>query len=160
MNQPMPALSPRRRNGVLWIGLAFLVLAILSNTPDLYATRIPEPILPWISLLLPILGLVFSIVGLTRAFRQSEIYRGKVVGSILTVVSALLVAFSVLFFVQMRAVPESGKAPQVGQKVPDFTLNNTSGQPTSLSALLSNPIDTASGKTPKAVLLVFYRGYW
>jgi hypothetical protein len=160
MNQPMPTLSQRRRNGALWMGLAFLLLAVLSNIPSLYATRIPEPILPWISLLLPIVGLAFCFVGLKRAFGEPQIFRGKVGGSILTVLSVLFVALSVLFFVSARAVPKSGSAPQVGQKVPDFTLNNTSGQPTSLSSLLSTPIGAASGKTPKAVLLVFYRGYW
>jgi hypothetical protein len=160
MNQPMPALSPRRRNGALWIGLALLLLSVLSNIPALYGMGIPQTILPWVSLFLPILGLVFCILGLKRAFGEPQIFRGKVGGSILTGILVLFVAFSVLFFVQARAVPGSTRAPQVGQKVPDFTLNNTSGQPMSLSALLSTPIDTASGKTPKAVLLVFYRGYW
>src|SRR5215469_5998052 len=99
MNQPMPTLSPRRRNGALWIGLAFLLLSVLSNIPALYASGIPQPILPWITLLLPIAGLVFCLVGLKRAFGEPAVYRGKVGGSILTGIMVLFVAFSVLFFV-------------------------------------------------------------
>ena len=48
-------------------------------------------------------------------------------------------------------------APQVGQKAPDFTLSDTSNKPMSLAGLLTQPIN---GKSPKGVLLIFYRGYW
>lgn len=164
MNQPMPALSPRRRNRALLIAVAILFLSVLIGLPivypALYAAGIPATVLPWISLALPLMGLVFCFVGLKRAFGKPEIFRGKVAGSILTVGSVLFVAVSVMGFMFARALPASAHAPQVGQKVPDFTLNNASGQPVSLSALLSTPIDPASGKAPKAVLLVFYRGYW
>lgn len=163
MNQPMPALSPRRRNAALWIGLAILLLSVLVGLPifypALYSAGIPPAALPWISLVLPVIGLVFCFVGLRRAFGQPQIFRGKVGGSILTVVTVLFVALSVLGFFFARALPPSAHAPQVGQKVPDFTLNNAGGQPTSLAALLSTPMDP-SGKAPKAVLLIFYRGYW
>lgn len=163
MNQPMPALSPRRRNAALWIGLAILLLSVLAGLPifypALYSAGIPPAALPWISLVLPMIGLVFCFVGLKRAFGQPQIFRGKVGGSILTVLSVLFVALSVLGFLFARALPASAHAPQVGQKVPDFTLNNAGGQPTSLGALLSTPMDP-SGKAPKAVLLIFYRGYW
>ncbi|HZE25074.1 MAG TPA: hypothetical protein VE054_13850 [Blattabacteriaceae bacterium] len=74
-------------------------------------------------------------------------------------------------------MPSSAAAPQVGQKVPDFTLADTSGNKVSLDQLLgkadasvSASANTATGQaipvglstaTPtKAVLLVFYRGYW
>ena len=159
MNQPMPALTQKRRNVALPVGFLFLLLAIASNVPALYATRIPEVILPWVSVVLPVLGLIFCLVGLKRAFGEPQVYRGKIGGSILTVISVLFVALSVWGFLHARAVPSSARAPQVGQKVPDFTLNNTSGAPISLGALLATPID-ASGKAPKAVLLVFYRGWW
>lgn len=164
MNQPMPALSPRRRNVALWIGFAILLVSVLTGLPilypALYAAGIPPAFLPWVSLALPVIGLVFCFVGLKRAFGDPQVFRGKVAGSILTVVSVLFVALSIVGFLFARALPASAHAPQVGQKVADFTLNNDSGQPTSLGALLSTPIDPASGKAPKAVLLVFYRGYW
>ena len=160
MNQPMPALSPRRSNVALWTGFVLLLLSIASNVPSLYASGIPENVLPWLSLLLPILGVLFCFVGLKRAFGEPQIFRGKISGSILTVISILFVALSVWGFLHARAVPASSRAPRVGQKVPEFTLTDTNGQSVTLSQLLSSPVDAASGKASKAVLLVFYRGYW
>ncbi len=60
----------------------------------------------------------------------------------------------------LAALAAPARALEVGQKAPDFTLTDTSGQAVSLAQLLANPIDAASGKAPKAVLLIFYRGYW
>ena len=44
-----------------------------------------------------------------------------------------------------------------GKKAPEFSLSDTNGKLVSLSELLTTPVD---GKTPKGVVLVFYRGYW
>jgi hypothetical protein len=144
------------------VGVVFLFLTILSNVPPLYTLKVPglQTLLPWLSLLLPAVALVCFAVGLKRAFSQREIYRGRVFGSILGVVSLLLVAGSVWFFIHLRDVPASAGAPKIGQKAPDFTLKDTSGNPVSLSALLTAPIDASSGQAPKGVLLIFYRGYW
>jgi hypothetical protein len=161
MNQPMFALALRRRNAALFYGTVFMVLAVLSNFPVLYGLNFPgQAILPWVSLVLPAIGVLFFIVGLKRAFGQPEIYRGTILGSILTVVSVLLLAGSAWFSYHLKDLPASAGAPHVGQKAPDFSLSDTSGKTVSLSELLSTPIDTASAKAPKAVLLVFYRGYW
>ena len=161
MNQPMPALTQRRRNRALLGGTLFMVLAVLSFIPYFVIPTFPgETILTWISLLLPAFGVVFFILGLKRAFGQSEIYRGKILGSILGVFSVLLLALSIFFFVHAKDLPASAGAPRVGQKAPDFTLTDTSGNPVSLSQMIAAPIDASSGKAPKAVLLVFYRGYW
>jgi peroxiredoxin len=172
MNQPMRALPQRRRNGALWAGSILTLLGVLSNF--LYFIRVPgEKFFPWVNLLLPAIGLAFFLLGLKRAFGQPmmsrgsvslfgrpEVYRGKVSGSILTVIAVLLFGISVWGFFHARAVPASAGAPKIGQKAPDFTLTETSGQTVSLDQLLSAPIDSSSGKAPKAVLLVFYRGYW
>lgn len=159
MSQPTPALSPRRTNTALWTGSILVLLGIVSNFFVFW--HVPgEAIWPWVGLILPALGLVFLVVGLMRAFGQSQIFRGKISGSIITVVSVLLFALSAFGFFHARDLPASGNAPKVGQKAPDFTLANTSGQQVSLSQLLSTPLDGGSGKAPKAVLLVFYRGYW
>ncbi len=164
MNQPIPAMGAmyqRRRNRALFDGSVVMVLAILSNFPVLYALNFPgQGLLPWISLALPAISVVFFIVALKRAFGQPERYRGKILGSILCVLSVLVLAGSVWGFHHAKDLPASSGAPQVGQKAPDFTLNDNSGKPVSLSQLLATPIDTTSGKAPKAVLLVFYRGYW
>jgi hypothetical protein len=158
MNQPMPALAPRRRNGALFAGTAFLFLTILSNVPPLYSLKGFDRILPWLSLALPVLALVSYAVGLKRAFTMREVYRGRITGSILSAVSLLLVAGSVWLFLHGRDLPGSSGAPKVGQKAPDFTLTDTSGNQVSLSQLLA--ASPGSAAAPKAVLLVFYRGYW
>ncbi|MGH9740838.1 MAG: hypothetical protein ACRD51_00650 [Candidatus Acidiferrum sp.] len=150
----MPDQPQQRSNRLLWLGLAFMLLAILSNL--LYFLKVPAPPLPWLNLTLPVVALLFLLIGLVRAFAQPQVYRGKIWGSIVTVLAVLLVAASTLFFVGARKLPRSAGAPQVGQRVPDFTLPDSSGQPVSLAQLFS----ASSGAPPKAVLLVFYRGYW
>jgi len=161
MSQPMPALAQRRRNRALFDGVIFIFLTILINVPVLYALKFPgQELLPWISLALPAIAVVFFMVGLKRAFGQPEIYRGKIVGSILGVLSVLMLAVSVWGYHHAKDLPPSSGAPRVGQKAPEFSLSDTSGKAMSLSELLSTPIDAASGKAPRAVLLVFYRGYW
>ena len=57
-----------------------------------------------------------------------------------------------IFFVG-RWLPASKGAPQVGQRVPDFSLPDTSGKQVSLNELLTTPVN---GNAPKGVLLVFY----
>jgi hypothetical protein len=147
--------TQKRSNRMLWVGLVLLLLAILSNL--LYFLKVPAAPLPWVNLILPVLALLFLLVGLVRAFAQSQIYRGKIWGSIVLGLGLLLVAASTLLFVGARKLPRSGGAPQIGQRVPDFTLADSTGQPTSLAQLFSA---SAGAPPPKAVLLVFYRGYW
>lgn len=53
-------------------------------------------------------------------------------------------------------VPESPGAPKVGEKVPDFTLPDSSGKQVTLSEFIAN----GEGGQPGWVLLIFYRGYW
>lgn len=159
MSQATPAILPRQRNSALWTGAIVTLLGILSNF--FYFWGIPgEAVFPWLSLVLPVIGVVFLVVGLKRAFGQPQVFRGKVSGSIITVLALLLGSLSALGFFHARAVPASAGAPKVGQKAPDFTLTNLTGQSVSLSQLLSTPMSGASAKAPKAVLLVFYRGYW
>lgn len=152
----MPDATQTRRNSALWLGLSLTLLAILSNT--FYFLHIPARALPWLNLVLPFLALLSLLVGVVRAFRQPQLYRGKILGTILTVLAVLICAGSVLFFHVARGVPLSAGAPQIGQRVPDFTLPDSTGQPLSLAQLFSAPPGAAA--PPKAVLLVFYRGYW
>lgn len=147
--------NQEQTNFALWVGLFVTVLAVLSNV--LYFFRVPAAALPWLNLTLPAVGLVFLLIGLVRAFGQSQIYRGKIWGSIVSVLAALLLAASALFFVLARKIPSSTGAPQVGQHAPDFTLSDSNGQPLALTQLFS---PSPGMPQPKAVLLVFYRGYW
>lgn len=152
--------TTKRRNGALWVGFFLLLAAAISNMPSLSVLPGQQAI-PWISLALSVLPLVFFLVGLVRAYRQPDIYRGKVAGWVFSVLALLLLVFGGFLFHVARKLPASKGAPQVGQKAPDFTLPDSNGQPVSLAQLLSSPIEGSGGGTrPKAVLLVFYRGYW
>jgi hypothetical protein len=124
---------------------------------------------PWANLPLIAIGLALLAVGLSRAFRQPEQYRGKIFGSVLTV---LMLAFSGLFaygiFIGARHVlPASPGAPKVGQTAPDFTLPDSKNNPVNLITLLHSPfapngetkLGTEADRTA-GVVLIFYRGYW
>lgn len=145
----------KQTNSALWLGLVITVLGILSNL--LYFSKFPAAALPWLNLTLPAIGLIFLLIGLVRAFGQSQIYRGRIWGSIAAVLAVLFLAASAWLFVQVRSVPRSAGAPQVGQRVPDFTLPDSNGQPVALAQLFAA---SPGMPQPKAVLLVFYRGYW
>lgn len=151
----MADVTEMRRNSAIWLGLLLILLAIGSNA--LYFVHVPAAPLPWLNLLLPILALLAVLTGVMRAFRRPQVYRGKIWGTILAVLTAVVCAGSVMFFRVARSVPRSTGAPQIGQRVPDFTLPDSTGQPVSLSQLLSSAPGAAP---PKALLLVFYRGYW
>ncbi|HEV7676480.1 MAG TPA: hypothetical protein VGQ12_18260 [Candidatus Angelobacter sp.] len=173
----LPQITTRRRNWAPWIGLLLALAAMLSN--GVYFLGLPgQRAIAWLSIALAIAALVCAAVGIIRAFRQPHIYGGKVSSPILGVLSLLICAFVVFASVSSRALPVASGAPQVGQKVPDFTLADTNGNKVSLDQLLGKAEASAlphsatagsiaSGANPnaaatptKAVLLVFYRGYW
>jgi hypothetical protein len=150
--------TQRRTNSALWYGLLVTLFSIA--TQFLYFLRPPRTIshvLPWINLLLPAIGLIFLFIGLARAFRRSAVYSGRIWGPSVTVIALLLLIGDVVLFRHTRDVPNPAGAPQVGQRLPEFTLSDSTGRPTSLSQLFAAADD---GSQPKAVLLVFYRGYW
>jgi len=173
----LPERATRQRNWAPWVGLLLALLAMFSN--GVYFLGLPgQRALPILGVALVIAALVCAAAGILRAFRQPQRYGGKVSSSILGVVSLLLCVLAAFTSMHSRDLPEATNAPQVGQKVPDFTLADTNGNRVSLGQLLgkadastlphSATVDSlASGANPnqavaapKAVLLVFYRGYW
>ena len=159
----------RQRNWAPWIGLLLAVAAMLSNAG--FFLGLPgQRAIPWLSVALAIVALVCAVIGVMRAFRQPQVYGGKVSSSILGVVSLLICGLVAVASITSRALPVATNAPQVGQKVPDFTLADTSGTKVSLeqlklggrdAVLRAGGITTDNFNPPtKAVLLVFYRGYW
>jgi len=148
--------TARRLTLAPWMGLLLTVLGVLSN--GLPFMGFPAGPVPWISLLLSLLGFVVVLLGLWRAFGQSAVYKGKLSGSIAAAFSLLFLAGAVVFFWSARHIPaESAAAPQVGQRVPDFALPDSTGHSVSLTQLFSGSVGK---EPPKALLLVFYRGYW
>ena len=148
--------NQKRSNHALGSGLLLAVLGLLSN--GLYFLGFPAAPVAWISLLLPVIGFCLVIAGVWRAYARSTIYRGKVWGSIAAILTGLILAASVTFFIGARRLPvPSAATPQLGQRVPDFTLPDSQDHPVVFSQLLAT---SAGSAPPKAVLLVFYRGYW
>jgi hypothetical protein len=97
-------------------------------------------------------GAVLLLIGLQRAFGHPDRYRGKVAGSILGVLSVLLIGFFCYgIFYAAKAVPNSSNAVGVGRQAPDFSLQSADGQQVALADLL---------KSNRGALLIFYRGYW
>ena len=166
----------RQRNWAPWFALLLALVAMLSNAGFLLGLP-GQRAIPWLSIALAIAALICAAVGIMRAFRQPQVYGGKVSSSVLGVVSLLICGLVAIASVTSRALPTAAAAPQVGQKVPDFTLADTNGNKVSLGELLGKtdssapaaanntagqaaPVGISAAKPPKAVLLVFYRGYW
>jgi len=140
----------RQWNWLLWVGFVVAVAGLFS-----YGFFVRFPItrdFPWANLLLFGIGDALLIVGLFRAFGRPQLYRGKIFGSILTAIGLFLFAFfSYEIFYVLRQVPLSANAPRLGEKAPDFMLLDQNEQPVGLGDLLSGS---------RAVVLIFYRGFW
>jgi hypothetical protein len=156
----MPETTDRQPNRMPWLALLLVFLAIGLNAG--FFVRFPaQRALPWISLLCGVAALFLSAVGARRAYSRPQVYRGKISSSIIAFLSILVCALLTFATFEARSLPSSSGAPQVGQKAPDFTLPDTAGNRISLSQLLDRGSPAAAnGAPPRAVLLVFYRGYW
>ncbi len=108
---------------------------------------------PWANWLLFAAGLALLGAGISRAFRRPEIYRGRILGPVLGVLSVAVVGFFLFAtLVASRQLPSASDAPKVGEKAPDFTLPDSQGRPVALHDLV--------GPQKPWVVLIFYRGYW
>ncbi len=147
-----PAKTMKRHlNILLWLGFVLVLLAVLTYIP-IFAVFASTRDVPWVNYLLFLAGAILLALGLRRAFGQPEIYRGKILGSILASLSLLLFAlFCFVILYASKAIPASETAVRVGQPAPNFTLANWDGKQVSLTDQLKNN---------RAVVLIFYRGYW
>lgn len=159
----------RNWNSILWIGF-FLVLAGMFSYPLFFARFPVTRDFPWANLALIAFAVLLLGVGMRRAFGQPDSYRGKISGSILSVLTVLLVGFFLVeIFHGTKETAASHGAPKVGEIAPDFTLPDSQGNLMTLSAVLNSSFapngsssaaaDTGSAKTAGTVL-IFYRGYW
>ena len=144
-------------NWLPWAGFALSVIAFLSY----FAFFVEFPStrnFPWANLLLFAIAAGLLAVGMRRAFRRPQSYRGRIFGPILAGLSTLILGFFVFaIFVAARHLPASAAATRVGATAPEFTLTDSDNRPVSLANLLTQPV---GGAAPKGVMLVFYRGYW
>jgi hypothetical protein len=144
-------LVKRHWNISIWAGFAIVIAAIVSYVPLFVMFPVTRDV-PWANYLLFIAGGGLLAVGLLRAFRDPEHYRGKVSGSILGGLSVLLCALFVVGLPYMgRQIPSAESALRVGQPAPSFTLLDIAGKQSASSDLLNSH---------RAVVLVFYRGCW
>ena len=152
-------MNVRRFNWPIWAGFLLSLIAFLSY----FLVFVWFPItrdFPWVNLLLFAIAVALLVLGVRRGFASARPHprRSKVVSSLLVTLSVAVLGFFIFVtLIMARWLPASHGAPQVGQRAPDFTLADINRKPVSLSELLGSPIN---GKTPKGVLLIFYRGYW
>jgi hypothetical protein len=148
----------KRWNWAVWLGFLFCVAALPSY---FLLVRFPATRdFPWVNLLMFAAGLFLLGMGLRRAFRDSGRYGGKIAGPILGTLSLLLAGFfCFVIFYGTKQLPKSAGAPGAGQRLPEFALQDSDNQTATLASLLAAPLSVSS-RPPKAVLLIFYRGYW
>lgn len=152
-------MSSKKWNWRLWAGFTIAILALALYLAVVFRVR---DVL-WLSLALFLVSFALLASGLRRAYGQRESYRGQVAGPILAVLSVLILAvFGFGSYEISKHVAAARNAPTVGQQAPQFTLVDTAGKTVSLAGTLTSPVGQpgASAHSPKAVLLVFYRGYW
>ena len=150
-------MSQKKFNWQIWAGF-LLTFAGMFSFPLFFIWYPVTRDFPWANLILIAISLVFLFLGVKRAFKPDRSKKSKVLAAVLATLSiAAIGLFLYSAFILSRQLPASSGAPHVGQKVPEFNLADSTGKQVSLNELLSTPI---SGKKPKGVLLVFYRGYW
>ena len=139
----------RKWNWPIWVGFIVAVGGLFSY--EYFALFPITRDFPWASLLIFGIGAVLLLAGLFRAFGRPQLYRGKIIGSILAVVALLFFTFFCYeTFYVLKQVPLSAQAPRIGEKAPEFTLSDQNGKQVALADLLS----------PKGAVLIFYRGHW
>jgi hypothetical protein len=140
-----------RWNVFVWAGFAITVLAILSYFFVFLRFPVTRDV-PWATYVLFIPAVALLVIGVKRAFKEPQRYRGKISGPILGTLSIFLMGLFCYFAVALtKDLPPAGAALRIGQRAPDFSLADAGGKPVALSEIL---------KTNRAVVLIFYRGYW
>src|SRR6516162_7645751 len=150
----------RAWNWQIWTGF-LLALAVIPVYFVFFAKYSITRDVPWASWMMFTVAGWLLWTGVRRAFASSGVYRGKIAGPILAVLSlgaAVFFGYATLY--ASRQLPAAAGAPRVGEKAPEFTLADTSGKTVAMSALLSEPMPGIKGPKPRRLLLVFYRGYW
>ena len=149
--------NKRNWNWMLWAGFLLALLAPITYL-KVFVNFPWTRDFPWGSAAMFALAAVLLILGIRRASSRPDLYRGKIAGPVLAVLSSAICGFFAFGLIHASAgLPSSAGSPRIGQKVPDFTLADTHNKQVSLHDLLSAPIGNTA---PKGALLIFYRGYW
>ncbi|MGH8248950.1 MAG: hypothetical protein ACREUU_21295, partial [Gammaproteobacteria bacterium] len=145
----------------LWAGFLLTLIAFVSYFALFYRFAETRDV-PWANYILFGGAACCFQIGLKRAFLHPELHRGKIFGSVLAGLSTVVLGFFLAaIFYFSRQLPTSTGAPKVGQKAPEFTALDSSGNPVTLASLLKSPATFGGpASPPKSVLLIFYRGVW
>jgi len=137
-----------RWNWPVWLGFALSVVAFVSYFR--FFARFPVTRnVPSANFLLFGAGATSLWAGLKRVRGRAKPFRGKIVSSILTLLSVSIFAvFSFVIFHVTRRLPAAAGLPKIGEKAPEFVLRDTHGNLTSLSTTLSAPLDPSNPTCP------------
>jgi len=134
----------------IWAGFLLRWMALLSSCLIFVWFPVTRDV-PWANLLLRGIAAALVLMGVRRACAPERPRRATSAGV------AMCGGFVCATVMLARRLLASHRAPQMGQKAPDFRLSETHGTPVSLAELLAAPV---KGRVPKGVLLVFYAGAW
>jgi hypothetical protein len=111
-----------RWNWPVWLGFVFSIVAFVSYF--LVFARFPATRnVPWANFLLFGAGAAFLWNGLRRVLGGAEPFRGKIVSSILTLLSvSIFCVFCFVVFHATRQLPASPGSPKIGEKAPEFAV--------------------------------------
>ena len=155
-----PAGQKRNWNWRIWSGFLLAVAAVPGYLVFFAKFPITRNV-PWASWLMFAGAGWLLWAGVRRAFARPELFRGRIAGPILAVLSLGAAGlFGYITLYASRQLPAAAAAPRVGDQAPEFMLADTNGKMVALSTLLSEPLPGREGGKPRGVLLVFYRGYW
>ena len=147
----------KRLNWQIWTGFVLSLMGLFSY-PFVFVRWPTTREFPWANLVLFAIAFVLLFLGLRRAFKPDKKTVAKIFSSLAAVFGVfMLAALLFVIYVMGSWLPKSAGAPQLGQKAPEFTLTDTNNKPVTLTQLLTEPLNN---QQPKAVLLIFYRGYW
>ena len=139
-----------RWNWPVWLGFILSIVAFVSYF--LVFARFPVTRdVPWANFLLFGAGATFLWAGLRRVLGGTQPLRGKIVSSILTLLSVSIFGiFCFVIFHATRQLPASLESPKIGQKASEFALRDTHGNLVSLSPSFhpARPVQSIS-KRPK-----------
>jgi hypothetical protein len=150
-------MQTHRFNWPIWAGFLLSWISLLSYFFVFVWFPVTRDI-PWATLLLFGIAAALVLMGVRRACAPERPRRATSAGVALATLSVAMCGGLVCTTVMLaRRLLASHRAPQMGQKAPDFRLSETHGTPVSLAALLAAPV---KGRVPQGVLLVFYAGAW
>ena len=143
-------MEKRRRNWAMWLGpVATFAGAVSYYQPPIVLVPALRDF-PWINLPIVLGGVALSVLGAYRAWLRSNLFRGKVFGTIGLVLSLALGGLYVAYIFSLSYMMPGETATTAGISVaPDFELLDQHGKSVRLA-------DFAGRK----VVLVFYRGHW